>query len=76
MPSNPASAVQRTGVRRRPCHANFSRADGKRRISFSAAVIKELVQNADDAGVSELVLPLDERSSVDLPPECRKYAPS
>ena len=61
MPSNPASAVQGTGVRCRPCHADFSRAYGGRRISFGAAVIKELVQNADDAGASELVLTLDER---------------
>ena len=36
-------------------------------ISFGAAVIKELIQNADDAGASELVLTLDERGSTNLP---------
>jgi hypothetical protein len=44
-------------------------------ISFGAAVIKELIQNADDAGASELVLTLDERSPADLPAECNGYGP-
>jgi hypothetical protein len=44
-------------------------------VSFGAAVIKELIQNADDAGASELVVTLDERSPTDLPAECSAYAP-
>ena len=42
-------------------------------ISFGAAVVKELIQNADDAGATELVLTLDERGQTDLPPECSAY---
>ena len=44
--------------------------------SFGGAVIKELIQNADDAGASELVVALDERNGEGLPPECRgEYGP-
>ena len=42
-------------------------------FSFGGAVIKELIQNADDAGASELVVALDERNGEDLPPECSEY---
>ena len=44
-------------------------------FSFGAAVIKELIQNADDAGASELVLTLDERSPAELPAEYKGYSP-
>ena len=44
-------------------------------FSFGGAVIKELIQNADDAGASELVVALDERNGEGLPPECREYGP-
>lgn len=44
-------------------------------VSFGAAVIKELIQNADDAGATELLLTLDERSPADLPVECKGYGP-
>ena len=40
-----------------------------------AAVIKELIQNSDDAGAEELVVALDERNGEDVPPECSEYAP-
>ena len=40
-------------------------------FSFGGAVIKELIQNADDAGATELVVALDERNGSDLPIECR-----
>lgn len=44
-------------------------------FSFGGAVIKELIQNADDAGASELVVALDERNGEGLPPECKEYGP-
>ena len=45
-------------------------------FSFGGAVIKELIQNADDAGATELVVALDERDGDDLPVECRDaYGP-
>lgn len=45
-------------------------------FSLGGAVIKELIQNADDAGATELVVALDERSGDDLPTECREiYGP-
>ena len=45
-------------------------------FSFGGAVIKELIQNADDAGASELVVALDERNGEGLPRECRgEYGP-
>jgi sacsin len=45
-------------------------------FSFGDAVIKELIQNADDAGATELVVALDEREGSDLPIECRDaYGP-
>lgn len=44
-------------------------------FSFGGAVIKELIQNADDAGASELVVALDERNGESLSPECREYGP-
>ena len=44
-------------------------------FSFGGAVIKELIQNADDAGASELVVALDERNGEDVPPECSEYGP-
>jgi hypothetical protein len=43
--------------------------------SFGATVIKELIQNADDAEASELVVTLDERKPPALPLECGRYAP-
>src|SRR5437016_3597904 len=45
-------------------------------FSFGAAVIKELIQNADDAGATELIVALDERNGEGLPSQCRDaYAP-
>ena len=44
-------------------------------FSFGGGVIKELIQNADDAGASELVVALDERKGEVVPPECGAYAP-
>lgn len=44
-------------------------------FSFGGAVIKELIQNADDAGASELLVALDERMMPDLPAECVPYSP-
>jgi hypothetical protein len=44
-------------------------------FSFGGAVIKELIQNADDAGATELVVALDERKGERVPPECQAYGP-
>lgn len=44
-------------------------------FSFGGAVIKELIQNADDAGATELVVALDERKGQDVPLGCSEYAP-
>jgi len=44
-------------------------------FSFGGAVIKELIQNADDAGATELVVALDERKGESVPPECQSYSP-
>ena len=44
-------------------------------FSFGGAVIKELIQNADDAGATELVVALDERNGEDVPRDCTDYAP-
>src|SRR5687767_5885899 len=44
-------------------------------FSFGGAVIKELIQNADDAGASALVVALDERNGDDLPPGCQEFRP-
>ena len=44
-------------------------------FSFGGAVVKELIQNADDAGASDLVVALDERNGEGLPPECSAYGP-
>ena len=44
-------------------------------FSFGGAVVKELIQNADDAGASELLVALDERNGEGLPPECSAYGP-
>ena len=44
-------------------------------FSFGGAIIKEFIQNADDAGASELVVALDERNGEGLPLEWSEYGP-
>ena len=78
MPLNPA--VGRAGGQRydvaRAIRTFLEQMAGGGGFSFGGAVIKELIQNADDAGASELVVALDERNGEGLPPECRgEYGP-
>lgn len=42
-------------------------------FSFGGGVIKELIQNSDDAGAMELVVALDERKGEDVPLDCSEY---
>lgn len=78
MPLNPA--VGRPGGQRydvaRAIRTFLEQMAGGGGFSFGGAVIKELIQNADDAGASELVVALDERNGEELPRECRgEYGP-
>ena len=78
MPLNPA--VGRAGGQQydvaRAIRTFLEQMAGGGGLSFGGAVIKELIQNADDAGASELVVALDERNAEGLPPECRdEYGP-